>query len=428
MNSHSASKNLSLRNWMQIKSVRSAVYATLAAAVTVGLAACHDDDFDYPNYDVPNSVAVIDMNGDGVSDIVFAATHIDGGYPNPGFAGVILQNPGLGQGNGTFQTANYTSVGYNPSTLAIGNFDGASGPDVVVANANSANVSVLLHDAAIPNAQLQAARTVTTGGVPYDVAVGDLNNDSLPDIAMASVGGNSNNVVLLMRSTVPGEFLAPVTLPVSNPATSVAVGDLNGDGRADIAVANVASGGAGYVTVFFQQTNGTIGAGTSISAGTEPISVKIGNLNSDAFPDLVVANEGPGSNGAGTSGATVLLQDPATPRGRFLSGTTYATARGSVCVATGDVNNDGFEDIVVANTGGSRTGTVSVLLQDAMRSGSFLSATNYPGVYEPLGVAIGNLNGDTLPDIAVADGSRATVMFNSTVMPGTFAGPVRVGR
>ena len=107
------------------QSVRVAIRVALAAAITVGVPGCHDDDYDYHSYDVPNSVAVIDMNGDGVSDIVFAATRIDGTYPNPGFAGVILQNTAA---PGTFQTSLDTAAGfaYTPDVPVVS--DGSAGP------------------------------------------------------------------------------------------------------------------------------------------------------------------------------------------------------------------------------------------------------------------------------------------------------------
>jgi len=399
------------------------IRGTLLVAA-LGLAACQDDDDDYHGYyDTPNSVAIADMNGDGLDDIVFAATRIDGGYPNPGFAGVIAQ---VAATPGTFQKSVNTGIGYNPSTLSVGNLDGASGPDVAVANSASGNVSVLLHDATIATVQLQSARNVTTGGVPYDVTIADTNNDGLPDLTVADAGA-SNNVILIRRDPASaGNFLAPVTVAIGQPSTAVAIGDINADGRADLLVASIAPGGAGSISIFRQSTTtaGAFAGRVDVAAGIEPLAIKIGDMNNDGLVDIVVANNGRSSNGAGVS---IIMQDIINP-GTFLAAVTYATPSGPVSVAIEDLNADGRRDLVVANTGGSYSGTISVLLQDPTRPGVFLNATNYNGIYEPLGVAVGNLNGDAFPDIAIADGDRAAVMFQSTTTPGTFAGPVQVGR
>ena len=409
------------------------VRPALIAAAAVALAGCNDHRYyySYPVYDVPNSVVVADFNGDGVADIGFAATRVDGYYPNFGFAGVILQNESstAGVGTSTFQSSLDYAVGFNPSTLATGDLDGANGPDLAVANAESGSVSLLLQDTTATG-HMQSAVTLTSGGVPYDVAIGDLNHDGKPDIAVADTSGSGNVVVFLQDSATAGSFPTSLSLATGYPATSVTIGDLDGDGYNDLVVATEASDGSGFVSIFYQDSAnpGTFLARIDIAAGSQPLSVKIGNLNDavDNLPDLVVANAGASSTGAGSSGVTVLLQDTSASNG-FSPGVTYATAPGSVNVAIGDLNGDGHADLVTANVGGTIYGTVSVLLQNSSGNGAFLTATNYPGICEPLGVAIGNLNGDALPDIAVADGHRATVMFNSTTTPGTFAAPVLVG-
>jgi len=216
-------------------------------------------------------------------------------------------------------------------------------------------------------------------------------------------------------------------LAVGNLSTAVAIGDVDGDLDNDIVVANQDSGGnSGRVSIFYVTNTAlpvTYASRVDIPAGTEPIAVKIADVDGNGLADLIVANEGPGTFLAGTSGVTVILQNPL---GTFLPPVTYATARGTVSVAVGDVNNDSRVDLVTANRGGSPTGTVSVLMQSST-PGTFTAAVNYRGVYEPLGVAVGNLNGDSLPDIAVADGNRAAAMFNSATTPGQFAAPVRIG-
>src|SRR5256886_6864977 len=105
----------------------------------------------------------------------------------------------------------------------------------------------------------------------------------------------------------------------------------------------------------------------------------------------------------------------------------YTTLFRSVDVAVADLNGDGKPDLVVANLRPAPTGSVSVLLQDAARPGVFLAATSYQGFGQPLGVAIGDLNGDGHPDIVAADGASAIVMLQIATAPGTFAQAVQVG-
>lgn len=406
--------------------VRVGIIVLLAGSV----AGCHDDDkWFFRAYDIPNSVVIADVNADGANDLAVAFTHEAGGYPDAGFASVILQNL---SSPGTFQRGVDMSVGGNPAILAVGDLDATGDADLVVANSSTGNVSVLLQGATA--GQYVAARNITTGGVPYDVAIGDLNNDGLNDLAVANASTSSDTasntvIVLLQNSASLGNYLAPITLSVGNPTTAVAIGDVNGDALPDLVVTSFdTAGNNGRVSVFRQDAAnaGQFLTRQDFAAGAQPMSVRIADLNGDALPDLAIANAGPGSNGIGSSGVSVLLQDATTP-GTFLAPITYATASGAIHAVVGDLNGDSRPDLVVANLGGSRAGTVSVLLQDPARPGVFLSATNYVGVYGPLSVAIGDLNGDSRPDIAVADGDRATIMLQSSTTPGTFAAPQPVG-
>ena len=234
---------------------------------------------------------------------------------------------------------------------------------------------------------LYSTPTYSSGGTyPYSVAIGDLNGDGRADLAVANTG--SGNVGVLLGQA-GGTFLAAATYSSGGSAPrSVAIGDLNGDGRADLAVANYGSGNVG---VLLGQAGGTFAAAATYSSGgSSPRSVAIGDLNGDGRADLAVANYGSGNVG-------VLLGQAG---GTFAAAATYSSG-GSVpmSVAIGDLNGDGRADLAVANSGSE---TVGVLLGQA--GGTFAAAATYSsGGSSPMSVAIGDLNGDGRADLAVAN-------------------------
>ena len=148
-----------------------------------------------------------------------------------------------------------------------------------------------------------------------------------------------------------------------------------------------------------------------------------------------MADYGTASDGQDRAGVSLLLHDPSN-LGSFLAPVTYTTPGSSIDVAVGacpgpacsDLNGDGMPDLVVVNLAPANTGSVSVLLQDPAHPGTFLlPATNYPALGQPLSVTIAFLNGDGLPDIAIADGPSAGVLFQNAGSPGTFGAATRVG-
>jgi VCBS repeat protein/FG-GAP repeat protein len=413
---------------VNIQSRRRRLLAAMGMGLLLGaLASCHySSDYTFPTINVPNSIAIADVDGDGTPDLLVATTADQGNLNNPGFANVILGNQGS---RGTFQTGvRYPTTGSNPSSIAVADLTRSGSLDLVVANFGTGSVSVFMHGAS--PGTYQTAVDVTTGGQPNQVRIGDINGDGKPDLVLADASATGGAIVLFQDPANPGKFLAPKKLPVNaNSAAAVAIGDLNGDGAPDIVAATFdANGDNGAIYVFYQNATarGTFLAPVTFPAGAQQQAVRIADVNGDGLPDIVVANLGPGASGSGSAGVSVLLQDAAHP-GSFLAPVTYATQAGAVDVAVADLNGDGKPDLVVANLRPAPTGSVSVLLQDPARAGVFLAAASYPGFGEPLAVAIADLNGDGHPDIAVADGASATVMLQIATAPGTFAQAVQVG-
>ena len=410
-----------------------------AGAVLLSLASCYGDDNTccgplQPAFTIPNSIAIADVNGDGVPDLLVAATIEQGGFLNPGQATVILgKSPA-----GSFQTGvSYPTTGANPASIAVADLQGSGNKwDLVVANFSSGSVTVFLHGATAASGY-QAGVDYVTGGSPNMVAAAPLSGTGPADIVVADASVSGNVIILPHDSSTPGQhFGTPQMLPTGATTSGVAIADLNGDGVPDIVASTYdANGNNGAVLVFLQSkaSPGTFATPVNYPAGAQPQAVRAVDLRGKGVMDLVVANLGPGTDGTGSSGVSVLLQSSTTPGTftGFAAPVPYATASGTVDVQAAPLTG-GLPDIVTANEGPAPTGSVSVLLHNAATPGTFNAATTYPGMGQPLAVAIADLNGDKCPDIAVADSPTATVLLQGApsggTCPGTFAAPVQVGQ
>jgi hypothetical protein len=155
----------------------------------------------------------------------------------------------LGNGDGTFQTARTFATDSTPASVAVGDFNGDGVADLAVANLGSNTTSVLVGNG---DGTFQTVQTIDAGVLPAFVAVGDLNRDGVADLAVANNGVNggfagSNNVaVLLGRGN--GTFRAALQFGAGQNPAAVAVADVNGDGKPDLAVANYDSGSVSLLT------------------------------------------------------------------------------------------------------------------------------------------------------------------------------------
>jgi uncharacterized protein (UPF0548 family) len=337
----------------------------------------------------PFSVAVGDFNGDGKPDLAVANTF--------GSNVSVL----LGNGDGSLQSAVNYATGPRPNSVAVGDFNGDGKQDLAVANRGDPRVggdavSVLLGNG---DGTFQNAVNYAAGSAPFSVAVGDFNGDGKQDLAVANA--SSGNVSVLLGSG-KGTFQNAVNYSTGLAPYSVAVGEFNGDGKQDLAVATF----LGDVSVLLGNGNGTFQNAVNYAAGVDIRSVAVGDFNGDGKQDLVVAN----SNSANIS---VLLGNG---DGSFASAVNYATGPGPFSVAVGDFNGDGKQDLAVAN---SNSANVSVLLGNG--DGTFQSAVNYNANNGPVSVAVGDFNGDGKLDLATANASTfndVSVLLNTTA-PGS---------
>jgi hypothetical protein len=201
------------------------------------------------------------------------------------------------------------------------------------------------------------------GSLPQSVAIDDLNADGKPDLAVAN--GSSNDVSVLLGNGSGGFSPAGGSpFSVAGFPDSVAAGDLDGDGKRDLVIAN---GGSNDVSVLLGNGSGGFSAagGSPFAVGTAPTSVAVGDLNGDGQHDLATAN-------SGSNDVSVLLGNGS---GGFSAagGSPFVVGSDPLSVATGDLNGDAKPDLATAN---GFSGNVSALLGNG--SGGFSAAGGEP--------------------------------------------------
>jgi hypothetical protein len=300
-------------------------------------------------------------------------------------------------------------AGGGPQAVAVADFNGDGLPDLAVANRSSNNVSVLLGNG---DGTFQAARNFAAGTNPTAVAVGDFNGDGILDLAVANLDG-----VSVLLGNGDGSFQPARNFAAGRYPESVAVGDFNGDGRSDLAIANLGvSGQNGTISVLLGTGDGSFQPARNFPAGVGPQSVAVGDFNGDGLPDLAVANNS-------SNDVSVLLGNG---DGSFQPAQTFAVGPRPSSVAVGDFNGDGFLDLVVAFTGPYpyTTGGVNILLGTG--DGSFQPPQSFAAGTEPISVAVGDINGDGLLDLAVTNYQSSN--NNVSVLLGTGDGNFQPAR
>jgi hypothetical protein len=242
-----------------------------------------------------------------------------------------------------------------------------------------------------PEVSFSGAKTYAVDGVS-SIALGDVNGDGSPDVATASYAGGNVSVLL---NKGDGSFEAKRVYATGLAPVSIALGDLNGDGKADVVTANLWDD---TISVLLAKADGTLEAKQDYETAFGPMNVAIGDLDGDGKPDLAVADDQ-----ADTASVLRNRGD-----GSFEARQDYETGAGPDAVAIGDVNGDGRPDLVTAN---GAAGDVSVLLNRGGGTFDRIDGPEIAGGFPSL--AVGDVNGDGRPDLAVASGGEPlSLLFN----------------
>src|SRR5919197_672103 len=307
--------------------------------------------------------------------------------------GVAVAAGAAGGRSPSFAAPRVLAASLDPDAVAIGDLNGDGKPDLAIANSyfdadddegQAGTVSIRLGRG---DGTFKPRRDYSTGGGPHSVAIGDLNGDRAPDVA-AAVADTDTLAVLLNNGD--GSLRPPVSYATGDDPFWVAVGDLDGDGKPDLATANFGSGKT--TSVFLNKGDGTFGAKVDYAAGASPVSLAIADLTGDRKPDLAVSHFGSVSS---PNFVSILPNDG---DGRFGARRNYPIVEGQGSIAVGDVSGDGKADVV---TGSDDNNLVSILLNGG--AGRLRPPLAYPTGPGPQAVALGDLDGDGRGDLVTAD-------------------------
>jgi sugar lactone lactonase YvrE len=318
------------------------------------------------------------------------------------------------------------NLGSSAGLLVIADLDGDGKPDLALSTGdhhvyiyrNISTNGVLTTGSFAPPLILPLPGAGDYGSI----LAADLTGDGKPDLLIAD---DVNNVVIVLKNLcTPGtmttnSFGPPVTFPSGPTATGLAVGDLDGDGKPDIATAN---GGGNTVSVLLNLsspgviTTNSFASAVQFNTGTVPKYVAMTDIDGDGVPDLLTVNNG-------DSGALSVLRNISTPGNlAFETNVTFAGLAGSYAIAVGDLDGDGKPDVVI---GVQNSQAVSVFrntsIPGSITSNSFAPRVDFPVSGWVNWVALADLDGGGKLDVlATGQMPDQLLVYQNTSTRGSF--------
>ena len=417
----------------------------------------------------PYSIEFADLDGDGDNEMIISGTMSDSVF-------VFNNNRTYGTvGTSSFGAPAVFRVAASPISLKFADFDGDGKLDIATVAAGAAQVSILRNTTTTTNTPDFANRfdVALPGVIPSELAIADFNKDGRPDIAVSMTGASDTNfysagftpttsqkqgrfvVVQNNYNKAPGEFMVSADFTAINEFSydtttapiSVAAGDLNRDGFADVVISihnkqrvdvyrntstvggsitfgssvavSTAAGGSGRAASDTASPHNGPGYDYTLYRTGYPEQVRIGDLDNDGKPDLAIAVTDSDLLNTNRYNVVALVRNTSASGGALTFSynpaidTLNTIAAAPAALALGDVDGDGQLDIVASNSGGvsvsifTHKNTSGLVFNPAFRK------VLDPGLFNstPVCPAIGDIDGNSIPDIAVASRADKKVYF-----------------
>ena len=379
-------------------------YALSLLVVTGGVAQAQSVSYNNvsPSFHVSSGAVTGDFNQDGKADVATAVSDQNG----------VLNTIAIefGSGNGTFSAGPTIALGATITGLAAGDLNGDGRPDFLVTSAASQEMLILLNTGGGKfAAPVVLALPGLEPGEYGNIQVADFNKDGALDVLVSTS--------LLWFGDGKGHLKGPVTILPYNPNGQALVGDFNGDGYLDVAVTYPYSP---QVSVFLNSGLGVFsqfGNAFIIPANFQPALFAVGDFNGDGKADLIMVNPK-------TSQIQALLNDGS---GALTAQTPfYASTPGTITgVQVADLDGDGHADLIlldneVSTLFGKGDGTLGPRY-DYYEDINFSAAQNGT-------VLLADFNNDGKPDLLTYSSGESELLLSAPVSPITIvSNPVFAG-
>jgi hypothetical protein len=334
----------------------------------------------------PLGIAVGDINGDGLPDVVVvnSGSNSVSVFKNTSTAGAINFAPKV-----DFATAN------SPSSLTLGDYNGDGKLDIMVTNTGSNSVSVIRNTSTVAVISFAGKQDFITGNSPSGVSLKDINADGLPDMV---VSNRTSNTISVFKN-LGGLFAPKSDFATGTSPLDAGTADIDGDGKPDVLVPDDLS--AAFSTLRNTSAGAAISFAAKIDNSTpsQPRMINIGDLDGDGKQDIVTPNFlGNNFSAFRNTSSTGIISYAA--RQDFAAGTQ------TLASFIADLDGDGLPDVITVD---AATNSVGVYKNNSIPGTiSFAAPISYTTGTGPQKIFVADLDLDGKPDIITINSTSNT--------------------